>query len=82
MQQMKVLIKGLEESMTNNVPVETLAQTISNMAPPQQLKPFVDTPLAQLIGEISQVLPGSPLATYQGKKYIGALQQALRKFVS
>jgi hypothetical protein len=80
-EQMKVLVKGLEESMNNGVSPQVLAQGISKMAPPDQLRPLVDTPLAQLIGEISAVLPGSPLATYQGKKFVGALQQELRKII-
>ena len=81
MQQMKVLVKGLEESMNNQVPPETLAKTISSMAPPDQLRPFIDTPLNQLISEISQVMPGSSLSTYQGKKYVGAIQQEVRKLI-
>lgn len=81
LQQMKVLVKGLEESMNNGVSAAMLAQTIAPMAPPGQLKPFADTPIGILINEIAQVSPGSPLTTYNGKKYIAALQQELRKFV-
>jgi hypothetical protein len=81
LEQMKVLVKGLEESMNSGVSPAALAQGISGMAPPQQLRPLVDTPLAQLISEIAQVLPGSPLVTYQGKKFVGALQQELRKII-
>jgi hypothetical protein len=81
MQQMKVLVKGLEESMNSGASAEALAKTISSMAPPEQLRPFVDTPLSQLMNEIAQILPGSTLATYQGRKYISALQQELRKII-
>jgi len=81
LQQMKVLVKGLEESMVNGVSPATLAQTIISMAPPEQLRPFVDTPVGNLANEISQVSPGSPLTTYQGKKYVGQLQQELRKVI-
>ena len=80
-EKLKVLVKGLEESMNNAVPADVLAQTISTMAPPDQLRLFVGAPTAQLIGEISQILPGSPLVTYKGKKYVEALQQALRKII-
>lgn len=81
MKQMKVLVKGLEESMNNGVTPVGLAQTIISMAPPDQLQPFINAPIGNLASEIAQISPGSPLTTYQGKKYIAQLQQELRKVI-
>jgi hypothetical protein len=80
-EQMKAMISGLEESMTNGVPPNVLAGTIMQVAPPEQLRPFAQTPIQQLVADIQQVIPESMLASYQGRKYLSALQVELSKLI-
>lgn len=76
-QQLEGLIQGLESAMTNGQSPEELAATILQMAPPEQLKPFASTPIAQLAEDISNIVPGTLLASYNGRKYLQQLQNAL-----
>lgn len=80
-EQLKGVIKGLEESMNNNVPPQTLSHTIMKMTPRQQAEGLVRAPLPQLIATIQQVAPESMLLTFQGRKYISALQQSLAQLL-
>lgn len=80
-EQLRVLVKSLEGAMNNGVNPAMMAQTIASMAPPDQLRPFVNTPIEQLMGEVAQVSPESQLATYAGRKFLLALQQQLKQFV-
>jgi hypothetical protein len=77
-EQFKMMIEGIEKSMRDKMPPQQLAATISKIAPPEQLMPFAQTPIDQLINGMVEIVPETPLASYNGKKYIGALQGALR----
>jgi len=80
-EQLKAMVSGLEESMRNQVPPETLAQTITKMAPPEQVRPFAHTPIQQLVTDIQQIMPESLLITYQGRQYLQALQASLSQLL-
>lgn len=67
--------------MNNNVPPQTLSHTIMKMTPRQQAEGLVRAPLPQLIATIQQVAPESMLLTFQGRKYISALQQSLAQLL-
>jgi hypothetical protein len=75
------MINGLEESMNTNVQPQTLAQTIMKMAPRQQVEGMVQTSLAQFVATIQQISPESMLLTFQGRRYITALQQSLAQLL-
>jgi hypothetical protein len=78
-QQLEGLIQGLESAMTNGQSPEELADTILNVAPAEQLKPFATTPINQLAEDISKVVPGTMLASYNGRKYLQQLQAILSR---
>lgn len=80
--QLTGLIQGLEGAMTNGTPVEELAVQILTMAPPEQLKPFADTPINQLAMDISNIVPGTLLASYNGRKYLSQLQAVLKEKIT
>ncbi len=80
-QQLRVLVKGLEDAMTNGVNPVMMAQTIAQMAPREQLYPFTNTPIEQLIAEVSSVSPDSQLTSYSGRKFLAALQQQLKQLI-
>lgn len=76
-EQLEGLVQGLEAAMTNGQSPEELADTILQVAPAEQLKPFAETPINQLAEDISNVVPGTLLASYNGRKYLQALQEVL-----
>jgi hypothetical protein len=80
-QQLRVLVKSLEDAMVNGVSPVMMAQTIAQMAPREQLLPFTGTSIEQLIAEVAQVAPESQLATYGGRKFLGSLQQTLKQII-
>ena len=80
-EQLKGMINGLEESMNTNVQPHTLAQTIMKMAPRQQVEGMAQTSLAQFVATIQRIAPDSMLLTFQGRKYLTALQQSLAQLL-
>ena len=78
-QQLEGLIQGLESAMTNGQSPEELADTILQMAPAEQLKPFASTPINKLAEDVSSIVPGTLLASYNGRKYLQKLQDVLSK---
>ena len=80
-QQLRVLVKGLEDAMANGANPMMMAQTIAQMAPKEQLHPFTHTPIEQLIAEVSSVAPESQLTSYSGRKFLAALQQHLLQLI-
>jgi hypothetical protein len=80
-EQFKMMIGGIEDSMRSKMPPQELAATISKIAPPEQLLPFAQTPIDQLVSGMVEIVPETPLASYNGKKYIAALQGALRSIL-
>lgn len=77
--QLEGLIQGLENAMTNGQSPEELANTILQVAPAEQLRPFATTPINQLAEDISNVVPGTLLASYNGRKYLQQLQVVLSR---
>ena len=76
-EQLESLIQGLENAMTNGQSPQDLATTILQVAPAEQLKPFATTPINQLAEDISNIVPGTLLASYNGRKYLQQLQTVL-----
>jgi hypothetical protein len=76
-QQLEGLIQGLESAMTNGQSPQELAETILQVAPAKQLRPFATTPINQLAQDISEIVPGTLLASYNGRKYLQQLQTVL-----
>jgi hypothetical protein len=76
-EQFQMMIAGIEDAMANKMPPAELAATISKIAPPDQLMPFAQTPIDQLIAGMAQIVPETRLASYNGRKYVAGLQSAL-----
>ena len=76
-QQLEGLIQGLESAMTSGQSPQELADTILQVAPAEQLRPFATTPINQLAQDISEIVPGTLLASYNGRKYLQQLQAVL-----
>jgi hypothetical protein len=76
-QQLEGLVQGLESAMTNGQSPEELAVTILQIAPAEQL-----TPINQLVEDIGKIVPGTILASYNGRKYLQQLQKVLSQKVS
>lgn len=76
-EQLESLIQGLENAMTNGQSPQELAEAILQAAPAEQLKPFATTPINQLAEDVSSVVPGTLLASYNGRKYLQQLQAVL-----
>jgi len=74
---MTAMIQGLENAMTSGTPPEQLAESILKVAPAEQLRPFAKTPINKLADDISDIVPGTMLASYNGRKYLSALQAVL-----
>ncbi|MHC4716338.1 MAG: hypothetical protein ACYS5V_05160, partial [Planctomycetota bacterium] len=81
-QQLEGLVQGLESAMTNGQSPEELAVTILQIAPAEQLAPFASTPINQLVEDIGKIVPGTILASYNGRKYLQQLQKVLSQKVS
>jgi hypothetical protein len=80
-QQLRVLVKGLEDAMANGINPIMMAQSIAQMAPREQLGPFANTPIEQLIAEVSSVSPESQLTSYSGRKFLSTLQQHVKQLI-
>lgn len=77
LEQIKSLVEGIEAAMNDGVPTDQLAASIARLAPPDQLLGFAQTPTSQLAMQLSEVVPDTLLTTYNGRQYLGALQQSM-----
>jgi hypothetical protein len=77
MTEIKSLVQGIESAMNEGVNPAELAGTIARIGPPDQLIGFARTPTGQLAEQLGEVVPDSLLTTYNGRQYLGKLQQAI-----
>jgi hypothetical protein len=77
MEQIKSLVEGIEAAMNDGVPTAQLASNIARLAPADQLLGFARTPTNQLAAQLADVVPETLLTTYNGRQYLGSLQQAM-----
>jgi hypothetical protein len=80
--QIKNMILGIEESMKSGVAPEQLVETLLSVGTMEQLTPLAVVSLDELVAQISEIVPGSMLTSYNGRKYLTQFQNSLKSKLS